>query len=93
MMTTQTATATKLIYLPKRVFHADWETFERTLGVQRTGSVDTHNTCYQVIAPADWTIGDSDVSPWQKRLIDGNGKHLARLFYKPLGGAAMQLMD
>jgi len=92
-MTTHTEPTTKLIYLPKRVFHADWETVERTLGVTRTGAEDAHNSCFQVTVPADWTFGDSDVSPWQKRLIDGNGKHLAKLFYKPLGGASMELMN
>lgn len=36
--------------------------------------------------PHGWNIADSGVSPWQKRLFDGNGKMIAKIFYKPAGG-------
>ncbi len=36
--------------------------------------------------PQGWNIADSGVSPWQKRLFDGNGKMIAKIFYKPAGG-------
>ncbi len=92
-MNAQAISASKMIFLPKRVFHADWDIVERKLAVTRTGAVDPFNISYEVAVPADWTIGASDVSPWQLRLIDGNGKHLAKVFFKPLGAAgALELM-
>jgi hypothetical protein len=36
--------------------------------------------------PDGWEIRDSGVSPWQKRLFDGEGKMIAKIFYKPAGG-------
>lgn len=41
--------------------------------------------------PAGWEIRDSGVSPWQKRLFDGEGKMIAKIFYKPAGGGSIHV--
>lgn len=37
--------------------------------------------------PSDWQWRESGVSPWQKRIFDGQGKLLALFFFKPCGGS------
>jgi hypothetical protein len=38
--------------------------------------------------PGNWELRESGVSPWQKRLLDGQGNLLALFFFKPAGGSA-----
>lgn len=83
----------RILWLPKRVNHATWADVE-ALGVVRTGNENF--SYFETRVPADWQIVDTDISIYQKRLVDGSGKHLAKLFYKPGsqgGGGSMELIN
>jgi hypothetical protein len=94
-----TAGAT-ILCLPARANEGGWDKLYE-LGVKPTvqdpdgavltadGKVDVHRSPFRFArcqVPAGWELRDSGVSLWQKRLFDGDGRMLAKVFYKPTGG-------
>ena len=85
-----TAGATKLLSFPVRSNAGAWDKL-RELGARLTADGEEKFAigAFQVAeceVPAGWEIRDTDVSPWQKRLYDADGKMLAKIFIKPTGG-------
>lgn len=92
---TTTTAATSKLWLPTKVFHNTFEAIASRFGLTATGTPD-NNGFREMNVPADWQIADSTESPFQKRLVAGDGTHIAKLFYKPGsqgGGGAMQLLE
>lgn len=94
-----TAGAT-ILYFPARANEGGWDKLYE-LGAKPTvqdpdgavltadGKVDVHRSPFRFArceVPSGWELRDSGVSPWQKRLFDGDGNMLAKVFYKPTGG-------
>jgi hypothetical protein len=98
-MTAATAGATILSF-PVRANEGGWDKLF-ALGAKLTeqdadgavltddGKIDIARSPFRFArceVPAGWEIHASGVSPWQKRLFDGEGKMIAKIFYKPTGG-------
>jgi hypothetical protein len=88
-MTAATAGATILSF-PVRANEGGWDKLF-ALGAKLTAAGEKAYAIRafqfaQCEVPAGWEIRDSGVSPWQKRLFDGEGKMIAKIFYKPTGG-------
>jgi hypothetical protein len=80
MNTTNTSNS---IVLPKRVDGATVEALTRTLGLRLIGEEALFFNRYET-PTAGWTIVDSDESPYQKRLVNGAGEQVAKIFYKEM---------
>jgi len=72
---------TSSIVLPKRVDGATLDQLLRTLGLKLLGEHDIFFNRYETPTEG-WTIVDSDESPYQKRLVNGAGEQVAKVFYK-----------
>jgi hypothetical protein len=88
--------AKQILHLPRRTDSASWADIERTLGIKRVCAAEhtQHgNFCQCEMPTAGWQIVDSDVSPYQKRLVNPDGVQVAKLFYKEsFHSGSMQLM-
>ena len=81
----------QIMHLPRRIDSATWADIERTLGIKRVGNGKIFCACE--MPTAGWQIVDSDVSPYQKRLVNPDGVQVAKLFYKEsFHSGSMQLM-
>jgi hypothetical protein len=70
-------------------------TFEQviaTLGITTTEEINLDRNARLVKLPAMWQMVPSDVSPFQRRLVDADGNQLLKLFLESGGSGAMQLM-
>jgi hypothetical protein len=80
------ATSKQILTLPSRVNHVSVEDLERTLGITRICERHPHAEfnpfCKFEMPTNGWQIVDSDVSPYQKRLVMPDGTQVAKLFYK-----------
>lgn len=83
-----TAGAT-ILSVPVRANEGGWDKLF-ALGAKLTAEGETAFAirAFQFAAcevPAGWEIRESGVSPWQKLLLDADGKMIAKIFYKPAG--------
>jgi len=77
------AAGTKPFCIPRRVNDGGLARLAE-LGVEVGGQRDFQYLDAQI--PAGWNLRDTTVSPWQKRLFDGNDNLVAQVFYKPCAG-------
>ncbi len=77
------AGGTKPFCIPRRINDGGLARLTE-LGVEIGGQRDFQYLDAKI--PASWNFRDTTVSPWQKRLFDGNDNLVAQLFYKPCGG-------
>lgn len=76
-----TTNPTKTIVLPKRVDGASIEALTRTLGLRLIGDAAPNFNSYETPTEG-WTIVESGESPYQRRLVNGAGEQVAKIFYK-----------
>ena len=53
--------------------------------IEVTGELDQSQTCVKVRVPAGWKLVGTDVSYYQRRLVDESGREVAKVFYKDMG--------
>ncbi|HEY9774647.1 MAG TPA: hypothetical protein V6C81_12660 [Planktothrix sp.] len=88
----------RILTLPTRVNNATVEQLQQALGIKRVCEQHPHAQfnpfCQYEMPEAGWQIVDSDVSPYQKRLVRPDGVQVAKLFYKEsFHSGSIELID